>query len=70
MARPIDKAKHVGIPESLKVYAHDSTRIPTVKVIGVLRNTLGNPLVDEELEVYVNSRLYVRARIVSSECMV
>ncbi len=66
MARPIDKAKHVGIPETLEVYARDSTRIPTVKIVGVLRDPLGNPLVDEELEVYVNGRLYTRARTGSS----
>ena len=66
MARPINKAKHVGIPETLEVYARDPTRIPTVKIVGVLRDPLGNPLVDEELEVYVNGRLYTRAKTGSS----
>ncbi len=73
MARPIDKAKHVGIPETLEVYARDSTRIPTVKIVGVLRNPLGNPLVDEELEVYVNGSLYTRARTdprASTRCII
>ena len=65
MAGPIDKAKRVDIPETLEVYAHDSTRIPTAEIVGVLRDLLGNPLVDEEPEAYVNGRLYTRARISS-----
>ncbi|MCD6300496.1 MAG: hypothetical protein J7L82_00305 [Staphylothermus sp.] len=69
MARLIDEAKHVGILETLEVYARDPTRIPTVKtvkIVGVLRDPLGNPLINEELEVIVNGKLYIRVRTGSS----
>lgn len=46
----------------VEVIAPDSSRIPTVKIVGVLRYSLGNPLVNHELEVHVNDRLHARVR--------
>jgi len=54
------------VPETVEIVARDSTRIPTIKIVGVLRDSLGNPIANQELEVYVNSRLYTRAKTGSS----
>lgn len=53
-------------PETVEIVARDSTRIPTVKIVGVLRDPLGSPLAGQELEVYVNGRLYSRVKTGSS----
>ncbi len=37
-----------------------------VKIVSVLRDPLGNPLTGQELEVYVNGRLYSRVKTGSS----
>lgn len=70
--KPIRSAKvaerrHVAeVPETVEVVARDSSRIPTVKIVGVLRDPFGYPLVNQELEVHVNGRLYTRVRTGSS----
>ncbi len=66
-AETVAERRHVaGVPETIEVVARDSTRIPTVKIVGVLRDPLGNPLVNQELEVHVNGRLHTRVRTGSS----
>lgn len=56
------KKKSLQVPETVEIVARDSTRIPTVKIVGVLRDLLGNPLANQELEVYINNRLYSRIK--------
>ncbi|ABN70239.1 hypothetical protein Smar_1144 [Staphylothermus marinus F1] len=46
----------------MEIAARDSTRIPTVKIVGVLRDPLGIPLANQELEVYINNRLYSKIK--------
>ncbi len=66
-AETVAERRHVaGVPETVEVVARDSTLIPTVKIVGVLRDPLGNPLVNQELEVHVNGRLHTRVRTGSS----
>ncbi|MCD6300995.1 MAG: hypothetical protein J7L82_02880 [Staphylothermus sp.] len=66
-AKTVAERRHVAeVPETIEVIARDSSRIPTVKIVGVLRDPLGNPLVNHELEVHVNGRLYTRVRTGSS----
>lgn len=65
-AKSIGKAQYTGVPETHEVLARDPSRIPTIKIVGVLRDPLGNPMAGEELEVYVNGKLYTRARTGSS----
>ncbi len=66
-AETVAERRHVaGVPETVEVVARDSTRIPTVKIVGVLRDPLGNPLANQELEVHVNGRLHTRVRTGSS----
>lgn len=55
--KPVSRA-----PETIEVFARDPAKIPTVKIVGVLRDPLGNPLVNQELEVFVNGRLYSRVK--------
>lgn len=54
--------KRCQAPDTVEIVARDSTRIPTVKIVGVIRDPMGNPLVGQELEVYVNGRLYSRIK--------
>ncbi len=61
-----EKRSIAEVPETVEVIARDSSRIPTVKIVGVLRDPLGNPLVNQELEVHVNGRPYTRVKTGSS----
>ncbi len=61
-----EKRRVVEAPETIEVVARDSSRIPTIKIIGVLRDPLGTPVSGEELEVFVNGRLYSRVKTGSS----
>ena len=62
----IEKRHVAEVPETVEVVARDLSRIPTVKIVGVLRDPLGNPVSGKELEIYVNGRLYSRIKTGSS----
>ena len=64
--KDITRRSTAEVPETVEVVARDSSKIPTVKVVGVLRDPLGNPVSGEELEVFVNGRLYSRIKTGSS----
>lgn len=36
--------KRCQAPDTVEIVARDSTRIPTVKIVGVIRDPMGNPL--------------------------
>ena len=60
-AKTVVERKHIAeVPETVEVVARDSSRIPTVKIVGILRDPFGNPIVNQELEVHVNGRLHTR----------
>ncbi len=63
--KPVEKAS-LSVPETVDIVARDPSRIPSIKIAGVLRDSLGNPLSGAEIEVLVNGRIYTRVRTGSS----
>ncbi len=63
---PTEVRRASRTPETVEVIARDSTRIPTIKIVGVLRDHLGNPVSNQELEVIINNKLYTRVKTGSS----
>mgnify|MGYP005640036595 FL=1 len=63
ITRPrIERKRAIETPEVIEVIAPDSSRIPTIKVFGVLRDSLNNPLANAEVDVFVNSVRYAKIR--------
>lgn len=58
----IERRRTIEAPEVIEVTAPDSSRIPTIKVFGVLRDSLNNPLAGAEVNVFVNGVKYAKIR--------